>query len=51
MTRDEMLQNLKSIAKRGGRQAIRLSPDEKDEILKLPNFDKKIFKEITLIDV
>ena len=29
----------------------RLSPDEKDEILKLPNFDKEIFKEITLIDV
>ena len=30
---------------------MRLSPDEKDEILKLPNFDKEIFKEITLIDV
>ena len=29
----------------------RLSPDEKDEILKLPNFDKEIFKEITMIDV
>ena len=29
----------------------RLSPDEKDEILKLPNFNKEIFKEITLIDV
>ena len=29
----------------------RLSPSEKDEILKLPNFDKEIFKEITLIDV
>ena len=29
----------------------RLSPDAKDEILKLPNFDKEIFKEITLIDV
>ena len=23
----------------------------KDEILKLPNFDKEIFKEITMIDV
>ena len=29
----------------------RLSPGEKDEILKLPNFDKEIFKEITMIDV
>ena len=29
----------------------RLPPDEKDEILKLPNFDKEIFKEITMIDV
>ena len=29
----------------------RLSPDNKDEILKLPNFDKEIFKEITMIDV
>lgn len=29
----------------------RLSPDKKDEILKLPNFDKEIFKEITMIDV
>ena len=28
-----------------------LSPSEKDEILKLPNFDAEIFKEITLIDV
>ena len=30
---------------------VRLSPGAKDEILKLPNFDKEIFKEITLIDV
>ena len=29
----------------------RLSPDNKDEILKLPNFDARIFKEITMIDV
>ena len=29
----------------------RLSPDKKDEILKLPNFDAEIFKEITMIDV
>ena len=29
----------------------RLSPDNKDEILKLPNFDAEIFKEITMIDV
>ena len=29
----------------------RLSPYAKDEILKLPNFDKEIFKEITMIDV
>ena len=29
----------------------RLPPDKKDEILKLPNFDKEIFKEITMIDV
>ena len=29
----------------------RLSPDEKDEILNLPNFDAEIFKEITMIDV
>ena len=29
----------------------RLSPGAKDEILKLPNFDKEIFKEITMIDV
>ena len=29
----------------------RLSPSEKDEILKLPNFDAEIFKEITMIDV
>ena len=29
----------------------RLSPCAKDEILKLPNFDKEIFKEITMIDV
>ena len=29
----------------------RLSPDKKDEILKLPNFDARIFKEITMIDV
>ena len=29
----------------------RLSPDDKDEILKLPNFDAEIFKEITMIDV
>ena len=29
----------------------RLSPGEKYEILKLPNFDKEIFKEITMIDV
>ena len=28
-----------------------LSPSEKDEILKLPNFDAEIFKEITMIDV
>ena len=28
-----------------------LSPSEKDEILKLPNFDARIFKEITMIDV
>lgn len=28
-----------------------LSPDNKDEILKLPNFDARIFKEITMIDV
>ena len=28
-----------------------LSPSEKDEILKLPNFDAEICKEITLIDV
>lgn len=28
-----------------------LSPDNKDEILKLPNFDAEIFKEITMIDV
>lgn len=30
---------------------VRLSPCAKDEILKLPNFDKEIFKEITMIDV
>ncbi len=30
---------------------VRLSPGAKDEILKLPNFDKEIFKEITMIDV
>lgn len=29
----------------------RLSPDDKDEILKLPNFDAEIFKKITMIDV
>ncbi len=29
----------------------RLSPDAKDEILKLPNFDGEIFKKITMIDV
>ena len=29
----------------------RLSPDAKDKILKLPNFDGEIFKEITMIDV
>ena len=29
----------------------RLSPDNKDEILKLPNFDAEIFKKITMIDV
>lgn len=29
----------------------RLSPDKKDEILKLPNFDAEIFKKITMIDV
>ena len=28
-----------------------LSPSEKDEILKLPNFDAEIFKKITMIDV
>lgn len=28
-----------------------LSPDNKDEILKLPNFDAKIFKKVTMIDV
>lgn len=28
-----------------------LSPDNKDEILKLPNFDAEIFKKITMIDV
>ena len=28
-----------------------LSPSEKDEILKLPNFDAKIFKKVTMIDV
>ena len=28
-----------------------LSPSEKDEILKLPNFDARIFKEIPMIDV
>ena len=29
----------------------RLSPDNKDEILKLPNFNAEIFKKITMIDV
>ena len=28
-----------------------LSPDNKDEILKLPNFDAEIFKKVTMIDV
>lgn len=28
-----------------------LSPDNKDEILKLPNFDAKVFKKVTMIDV
>ena len=28
-----------------------LSPDNKDEILRLPNFDAKIFKKVTMIDV
>ena len=29
----------------------RLSPDNKNEILKLPNFDAEIFKKVTMIDV